>query len=126
MVEASYSNTAIGHSNDVYEDLIGDGTDSDSLKQKVKDELIEQIESQSLEKLLSKYISVDLLDIVELKHSEVMSQSQELRKEVLSFIEICFDNMGFDKMYVKFPKHNFTAVKNYMKKQGPVISHETL
>lgn len=38
-------------------------------------------------------------------------RSLELQTEVISWIEIAFENIGFKQMYINFPKYNITQIK---------------
>jgi hypothetical protein len=62
--------------------------------------------------LLESLVPSDMLSAFESIHGlQTLVKNEELRQEVVSFVEICFDDMGFTKMYVNFPKYNLHPVK---------------
>ena len=80
-----------------------------------------------MSKILTKLVPVDLLTIFERRHGiETFDRCDELRNEVVSFIDICFENMGYEKMFIKFPIYNMTKLKVYLKRQNPVFSPENM
>mgnify|MGYP001626798943 CR=1 FL=1 len=54
--------------------------------------------------------------IFELKSAEnTIDRCAELRKEVSSYIEIAFDSMRYEQMYINFPKHNLVKLKRLLR-----------
>ena len=65
-----------------------------------------------MSEILRKFIPVDLIAIFERSHGfETFEKSQELRNEVNTFVEICFENTDLEKMYIKFPKYDLRNLK---------------
>ena len=54
--------------------------------------------------------------VFEVKSSEeTIDKSDELRREVLSFIEIAFDSKRCEKMFINFPRHNLVKLRRLLK-----------
>jgi hypothetical protein len=54
--------------------------------------------------------------IFELKSSEnTIDRCADLRKEVSSYIEIAFDSMRYERMYINFPKHNLVKLRRLLR-----------
>ena len=78
--------------------------------------MMEQILDHSLDKAVRKIVPVDVMAIFEMKHAEeTIDRCAELRSEIQSFIEIAFDNQRFERMYMNFPKHNLTNLRNLLR-----------
>ena len=50
--------------------------------------------------------------------ADTIDKCTEIRKEVISFIEISFDSRRLSKMYINFPKHNLIKLKRLLKSFG--------
>ena len=94
----------------------GEGFEDDERVEAAKKALITEIEEQSLERSVRKLVPVDLMAIFELKSAEsTIDRNAELRREVISFVEIAFESRIVAKMYVNFPKHNLTNLRRLLK-----------
>ena len=103
-----------------------------------KQALLAAINEHSLEKVVRTLVPVDLMAIFELKWAgETIDRSDELRKEICSFVEITFETRKCVQMFVNFPKHNlsklhrllrpFTRSKHLLTaERGPIVEAERL
>ena len=71
-----------------------------------KNSLLKQVNTNCLELAVRNFVPIDIMAIFEMKSAEeTIDRSAELRREVLSFIEIVFDTKRCQKMFINFPKH---------------------
>jgi len=78
--------------------------------------VVADLKSHSLEIAVRRIVPVDLMAIFQIKAAEAtIDRSEELRREVCSFVDIAFDSGRFDRMYINFPKHNLSALKKLLR-----------
>ena len=66
--------------------------------------------------MIRKEVPVDIMAVYELRNSEeTIDKNSELRREVLSFVEIAFDSRRCEQMYINFPKHNLVKLRRLLK-----------
>lgn len=69
-----------------------------------------------MEPAIRKLVPVDVMALFEIKSAEqTIDRNAELRREVLSFIEIAFDSRRCEKMFINFPRHNLMRLKRLLK-----------
>jgi hypothetical protein len=103
-----------------------EGFEDDETVETVKKSLIAEIEAHSLERSVRNLVPVDLMAIFELKSAEAtIDRNAELRREVVSFVEIAFESRIVSKMYINFPKHNLANLCRLLKPFNDINSLKT-
>ena len=93
-----------------------DFEESEQQIEQAEKDLVDSISQNCLEVAVRKVVPSDIMAIFELKSAEeTIDRCSELRTEVLSFITIAFENVGFSKMYINLPKHNLAKLRRLLK-----------
>ena len=74
--------------------------------------ILQLIESSSLENILGLIIPVEVFILFKRRFSHsTFEKSQDIRIELISWIEIVFDNLGYKQLFINFPKYNLQQIK---------------
>ena len=90
--------------------------DDEEKIEKAKQAILQDVDRHSLERVVRKIVPVDLMAIFEMKCAEqTLDRCSELRREVLSFVEIAFDSRRCERMFVNWPHYNLANLRRLLR-----------